>query len=140
MATTIKSRKKNQQKPVPTLLQAIEKVVELAEDSKMSEEFMLKAAPEIGLLAESYGITERQAVLFCVCMEKGPNRVDYDDLASYLDLNKIGVLSYASDIDALVRRRLLKFRDVKDEDVLPMLIRHCDNERLDEKNVKRIGF
>ena len=27
MATTIKSRKKNQQKPVPTLLQAIEKVV-----------------------------------------------------------------------------------------------------------------
>ena len=116
MATTIKSKKKNQQKPVPTLLQAIEKVVELAEDSKMSEEFMLKAAPEISLLAESYGITERQAVLFCVCMEKGPNRVDYDDLASFLDLNKIGVLSYASDIDALVRRRLLKFRDVKDED------------------------
>ena len=116
MATTIKSRKKNQQKSVPTLLQAIEKVVELAEDSKMSEEFMLKAAPEIGLLAESFGITERQAVLFCVCMEKGPNRVDYDDLASFLDLNKIGVLSYASDIDALVRRRLLKFRDVKDED------------------------
>ena len=116
MATTIKSRKKNQQKSVPTLLQAIEKVVELAEDSKMSEEFMLKAAPEIGLLAESFGITERQAVLFCVCMEKGPRRVDYDDLASYLDLNKIGVLSYASDIDALVRRRLLKFRDVKDED------------------------
>ena len=116
MATTIKSRKKNQQKPVPTLLQAIEKVVELAEDSKMSEEFMLKAAPEISLLAEGYGITERQAVLFCVCMEKGPNRVDYDDLASFLDLNKIGVLSYASDIDALVRRRLLKFRDVKDED------------------------
>ena len=116
MATTIKSRKKNQQKPVPTLLQAIEKVVELAEDSKLSDEFMEKAAPEIGLLAESYGITERQAVLFCVCMEKGPRRVDYDDLASYLDLNKIGVLSYASDIDALVRRRLLKYRDVKDED------------------------
>jgi hypothetical protein len=116
MATTIKSRKKNQQKSVPTLLQAIEKVVELAEDSKMSDEFMLKAAPEISLLAESFGITERQAVLFCVCMEKGPRRVDYDDLASYLDLNKIGVLSYASDIDALVRRRLLKFRDVKDED------------------------
>jgi hypothetical protein len=116
MATTIKRRKKNQQKLVPTLLQAIEKVVELAEDSKMSEEFMLKAAPEISLLAESFGITERQAVLFCVCMEKGPRRVDYDDLASYLDLNKIGVLSFASDIDALVRRRLLKFRDVKDED------------------------
>ncbi|MBR7030252.1 MAG: ATP-binding protein [Prevotella sp.] len=99
-----------------TLLQAIEHVVELAEDSKMSKEFMKKTKTEIQLLAKSYGITERQAVLFCVCMEKGPRRVDYDDLASYLDLNKIGVLSYASDIDALVRRRLLRYRDVKDED------------------------
>ena len=110
MTTTMKKQKEM------TLLQAIEHVVELAEDSKMSKEFMKKAKTEIQLLAKSYGITERQAVLFCVCMEKGPRRVDYDDLASYLDLNKIGVLSYASDIDALVRRRLLRYRDVKDED------------------------
>ncbi len=112
MATTISKKNKKEM----TLLQAIERVVELAEDSKMSKEFMKKAKTEIQLLAKSYGITERQAVLFCVCMEKGPRRVDYDDLASFLDLNKISVLSYASDIDALVRRRLLKFRDVKDED------------------------
>ena len=110
MATRAKTKKEL------TLLQAIERVVELSKDSKMSDEFMMKAAPEIGLLAESYGITERQAVLFCICMEKGPRRVDYDDLASHLDMNKIGVLSYASDIDALVRRRLLRYRDVKDED------------------------
>ena len=112
MATKTKSKTKDEM----TLLQAIERVVELAEDSKMSKEFMKKAKTEIQLLAKSYGITERQAVLFCVCMEKGPRRVDYDDLASFLDMNKISVLSYASDIDALVRRRLLRFRDVKDED------------------------
>ena len=122
----MKSMKK-QAKPAPTLLQAIEKVVQQAKDSQMSEEFMLKAAPEIGLLAESFGITERQAVLFCICMEKGPRRVDYDDLASYLDMNKISVLSYASDIDALVRRRLLKYRDVKDEDNfdIPTVVIRC---------------
>lgn len=126
MATTMKS-KKTQMRPAPTLLQAIEKVVELSKDSQMSEEFMLKAAPEIGLLTESFGITERQAVLFCICMEKGPRRVDYDDLASYLDMNKISVLSYASDIDALVRRRLLKYRDVKDEDDfdIPTVVIRC---------------
>jgi SpoVK/Ycf46/Vps4 family AAA+-type ATPase len=28
----------------------------------------------------------------------------------------------------------------KSEDVLPMLIRHCDNERLDEKSSRKIGF
>ena len=101
---------------MPTLLQAVERVVELSRNSKMSDEFMKEAAPEIGILAQSYGITERQAILFCICMEKGPRRVDYDDLASHLDISKIGVLSYASDIDALVRRRLLRYRDVKEED------------------------
>ena len=109
-------KKETKTKKEMTLLQAIERVVELAEDSKMSKEFLKKAKAEIQLLAKSYGITERQVVLFCVCMEKGPRHIDYDDLASYLDLNKIGVLSFASDIDALVRRRLLTYRDVKDED------------------------
>ena len=70
-----------------TLLQAIERVVEMAEDSKMSPEFMKKAKTEILLLSNSYGVTERQAVLFCVCMEKGPRRVDYNDLASFLNLS-----------------------------------------------------
>jgi len=101
---------------MPTLIQAVERVVEMSRDSKMSDEFMKKAAPEIGLLANSYGITERQVVLFCICMEKGPRRVDYDDLASHLDISKIGVLSFASDIDVLVHRRLLRYRDVKEED------------------------
>ena len=123
MATTMKSKTKKEM----SLLQAIEHVVELAEDSKLSKEFMKKAKAEIQLLAKSYGITERQTVLFCVCMEKGPRRVDYDDLASFLNLNKISVLSYASDIDALVRRRLLKFRDVKDEDDfdIPTVVIRC---------------
>ena len=115
--TSRKKKVKNtQQENVPTLLQAIERVVELSKDSQLSEKFMLKASQEIWLLAEKFGITERQAVLFSICMEKGPSRVDYSDLADHLDMKKISVLSYASDIDALVRRRLLKYRDVKDED------------------------
>ncbi|MBR6980741.1 MAG: ATP-binding protein [Prevotella sp.] len=108
--------KKNTGKNPMTLLHAIERVVELSKNSKMSAAFMRKAKKEINFLAKSYGISERQAVLFCICMERGPRRVDYDDLASYLDINKISALGFASDIDVLVRRRLLRFRDVKDED------------------------
>ena len=111
MATTISKKDKEM-----TLLQAIERVVELAEDSKLSNELLEKGKTEIQLLAKSYGITERQAVLFCVCMEKGPSCVDYNDLSSFLDLKKIHMLSYASDIDALVRRRLLRYRNANDED------------------------
>ncbi len=99
-----------------TLLQAMEHIVELSYNSKLSKEFFRLAKKEIKLLADSYGITESQAVLFSVCMEKGPRNVDYNDLADYLDINKIKMLSYATDIDALVRRHLLKYRNIKDED------------------------
>ena len=99
-----------------TLLRAIERVVDVARDSKLKAEAKAEMADEVRYLAERYGITERQAILFCICMEKGPRRVDYDDLANFLDVNNIRILSYAEDIDALVRRRLLRYRDAKDED------------------------
>ena len=79
---TKRSRSKKTAKKQPTLLEAIERVVELSKDSKMSNDFLLAAAPEIGVLTDSYGITEQQAVLFCICMERGPRRVDYDDCIS----------------------------------------------------------
>ena len=114
--TTSKRTAAKKMPVMPTLLQAIERVVEMSKGSCLSEKFMTEAAPEIQFLSESFGITEVQAVLFCICMERGPRNVDYNDFAFHLDLSKIRVLSYANDIDALVRRRLLRYRDVKDED------------------------
>ena len=109
---TTKTRKKQNL----TLLQAIEAVAESSKDSKMSTDFLKASEAEIKFLAEQYGISERQAVIFAICMDEGPNRVDYHDLARHLDLSNIAVLAFAKDIDALVHRRLLRYRDVKDED------------------------
>ena len=108
--------KKTHKQPALTLLQAIEVVADRSKDSKMSADFMKASAFEIKFLAEQYGISERQAVIFAICMDEGPNRVDYRDLARHLDLSNIAVLAFAKDIDALVHRRLLRYRDVKDED------------------------
>ena len=108
--------KKTQKQPALTLLQAIETVADRSRDSKMSTDFLKASEAEIKFLAEQYGISERQAVIFAICMDEGPNRVDYRDLARHLDLGNIAVLAFANDIDALVHRRLLRFRDVKDED------------------------
>ena len=99
-----------------TLLRAIEKVVEVSKGSKLKAEAQAEMIDEVRYIAERYGITERQAILFSICMERGPRRVDLDDLASHLDVSNIRILSYADDIDALVRRRLLRYRDAKDED------------------------
>ena len=107
---------KTQKKQNLTLLQAIEAVAERSKDSKMSTDFMKASSKEIKFLSEQYGISKRQAVIFAICMDEGPNRVDYRDLARHLDLSSVAVLAFAHDIDALVHRRLLRYRDIKDED------------------------
>ena len=121
--TTPKTQKKQQF----TLLEAIENVAERSRDSKMSSDFMKSSSFEIKFLAEQYGISERQAIIFAICMDEGPYRVDYRDLARHLDLGNIAVLAFAKDIDALVHRRLLRFRDAKDEDdfAVPAAVIRC---------------
>ena len=101
---------------MPTLLDAMDKVAIESDDSQLSDDFYLKVAPELGLLCDSFGITERQAVLLSVSLQRGPYRVDFTDFANHFDLSRIKVLSLASDIDALVCKRLLRYRDAKDRD------------------------
>ena len=108
--------KKTQQKPSLTLLQAIETVAERSNESKMSKDFMKSVKTETAFLSKKYGITEQQAVLFAICMDEGPNNVDYRDIARHIDINNIAALALAPDIDALVHRRLLRYRDAKEQD------------------------
>lgn len=113
---TKKCRKTVKNLKVPTLLEAIERVVELSRDSKLSDDVLLSLSPDANLLAERFNITPMQAILFCICMEKGPRRVDFNDLARHLDVSCIRILGFAADIDALVRRRLLRYRNAEDEE------------------------
>lgn len=53
------STRTNASKKQMTLLQAIERVVELSKDSKMSAAFIRKAKKEIDFLSQCYGISER---------------------------------------------------------------------------------
>ena len=121
-------RKPKEEKSVkPTFLEAIENVVELSRDSKLDGNFLRKAKRYLAVLADAYGITPMQAALFSICMEYGPRRIDYSDLSKHLGVGKVRVLSYATDIDALVRRRLLRYRDVRDEESfdIPMNVIKC---------------
>lgn len=118
---------KNAIAKMPTLIQAIDKVAVQARDSKFSDEFFLNVAPELGLLSDTYNITERQAALLSISLLCGPYRVDFQDFARHLDVSNICVLSYSQDIDMLVRRRLLRYRDAKDKDSfdVPQAVINC---------------
>ena len=112
------SEKKEKDVNELTLLQTIERVVELSKDSELDDEFLESAEPELTLLSSRLGVTPVQAVLFSICLDCGPYRVNYDDLAGHLDMGNVRVLSYGKDLDALVRRRLLRYRNVEDGDTV----------------------
>ena len=116
-----------------TLIDAIERVIEKCEDSQLKSPALKEIRHEIKFLADSYGISETQAVLFCVAMEKGPRRIDLDDLARYLNINSIRMLQYADDVNALIRRRLIRYRNAKDEeefDIYPPVIRALKHNKV----------
>ena len=130
---------KNTIAKMPTLIQAMDKVAEQARDSKFSDEFFINLAPELGLLSDTYNITERQAALLSISLLCGPYRVNFHDFARHLDVSNICVLSFARDIDELVRRRLLRYRDAKDKDSfdVPQTVINClkRNEPYEQPNL-----
>ena len=145
--TTTKKRNdekvsKNTVVKMPTLIQAIDKVAEESRDSKFSEEFFMSVAPELGLLCDTYHITERQAALLSISLLCGPYRVDFNDFAHHLDVSNICVLSFAQDIDELVRRRLLRFRDAKERDSfdVPQAVIKCLKRNEAYELPKRTGL
>ena len=89
-----------------TLLEALARIEEQSEASKLSDDFMKQVANEVKLLTKNLGITERQVVLFSICLGKH-ERTDMEELAQHLGVSNIRIWSYANDITELIKKRLL---------------------------------
>ena len=111
-----KTTAKKTSKPQMTLLQAMDVLAQRSSDTKLSKDFMKSVKREASFLAKMFGITEQQVVLFSICMDEGPSHVDFRDIARHLDISSIAALAFASDIDVLVHRHLLRYRDAKEQD------------------------
>ena len=123
-------------KPKFTLMQAIERIVEKSRGSKLNTRFMSACKDEIQLIADSYGITQLQAILFCVTLECGPYNVSFFELPRFLDLNNVKSLSFGPEIKALVKKHLLRFRN-KDKDSFG--VRECTLNGLRENKAVTAG-
>ncbi len=98
-----------------TLLQAVGNIVEGARDSQLRDTFMKQFKDDIQLIADAYGITPRQAVLFCITLECGPYSVYFNELSRFLNMSNVASLSFGTDINDMIQRRILRYRD-KDRD------------------------
>ena len=122
-----------------TILQMMDHLSEVSDDSQLSDAFWESNKEEASALADRLGINLVQAVLLSVCLRLGPRNIDFNDLARFLDVSNIRALEYSDDLNALIRARYLKFHDAKDEDSFDIprsVIRAFKNNELPEQPKK----
>ncbi len=92
-----------------TLLQHIECIIELAENSKLSNEFYQNAKPNIHFVAKTMCLTEKQAVLFSLFIERSDdNSISISDISKFLACRNIKTICLMNEADELEKRRLLR--------------------------------
>lgn len=92
-----------------TILSAIEQVVEAAEDSGLSEEFMEEVKRPVGYLCRKLPMSRIQAVLFALFVYRCDNhRIKIGDLATYLNCRNVRIMKYMNEIDALEHSHYLR--------------------------------
>ena len=102
--------KQKLQEPM-TLLTAVEKVVELAKDSGLKEEFFRKADTYISYLATRLDLTKEQSVMMALFIDNsGDRETSLHDLAQFVGCSTTRILKYVSDISVLVLKDMVRNR------------------------------
>jgi hypothetical protein len=97
--------------PAPTsLLQAIERIDMVAKDSGLDKAELKGAMPEIKYLAKRVGISELQAILLSVCVNRGED-LEISELADRVSISTAQALSLLSEFKKLERLHLIKIND-----------------------------
>ncbi len=91
-------------------IEAIEKIVEMADDSKLTEKFFQQAEPYAKIIADMQGITVVQAVLLSLFVEyeTASRTASIRDIARFVDCRNIHLLRYKTDIEELVKTHFLR--------------------------------
>ena len=91
------------------LLTAVEKIVEMAENSKMSKEFFEKADRFISYVSDKMDLTKVQSVFMALFIDWSDERkIRTSEFGDYLDCGTTRMLRYSSDIDVLEQRDFVR--------------------------------
>ncbi len=105
-------KKKEEVKKEPlieqTLLSALCEIVELSEDSKLSDAFFKVADQPIQYICRRQEVTPMQAVLLALAVNFGSDGpFELDDITEHLSCNNIQFLAHKSEFEALQKRWIL---------------------------------
>ena len=112
----LSTTEKKQQKPDETAIHAptnllghIEKVIELSENSELSNEFFKKAKPHIDFVKNALQLSDMATVFFAFFVDNTDSRYVYiKDLSKHLNCRKVRIMQYGDSINELEKKRLVR--------------------------------
>ena len=92
-----------------TLLYHIEQIVEMAENSELTDSFFAAAEINIDFIVKKMRLTVNQAVLFSIFIEKSyENRIYVEDIANMTRCRMVKMITMLNDFDELEKRQLVR--------------------------------
>lgn len=131
--------KQNKKPQDNTILQLMEVLSEKSQNTQMNMQFWKENRTYANELARRLSVTKEQGVLLSICLRRGPRNVDFDDIARHLDISNIRAFYYSDDINVLIRKKYLKYRDARDEDSFEVpvsMIRALKNNEIPEQPIR----
>ena len=94
-----------------TIITALNRVLEMAEDSKLSDEFLESCKNPLEYLSQKLGLTNIQIVVLAIMIEAG-EAMSWKGLANYLGCSRLSIMVYSEEIEQLVSKRWFVRRGV----------------------------
>lgn len=92
-----------------TLLWHINQIIEMVEDSNLSEEFYSRACDNISFVADKLDLTNNQAVIFSIFVERSNEYKTYiSQFADIIGCRQVKIIAMQDDFDELERRKLIR--------------------------------
>ena len=98
------------------LLMAFEQIVEMAEDSQLSDAFYRKADKYIKYVSAKLDLSQKQSVILALFVNRSYEEcIQIEELSKYVKCSTVRILRYMNDIDELVKKEFIRCRRSKEK-------------------------
>lgn len=116
-----------------SILQALEKVHEVSDKSKLHQDYFVTVKPEIELISDYFFTTEIQSIILAnlICMSC-TDEIRLRDFFRHLDIENLGQIKYSNEIKMLVNKNIIiqnKSRHYREEySINKGILKYLSNE------------
>ena len=96
-----------------TIITALDRVLNKAEDSRLSDEFWESVKNPLTYLRQELGLTDMQIVVLAIMVEIG-EAVSWKRLGDFLGCSRLSMMCYSEEIEELVTKRWLLHKGVRE--------------------------